>query len=75
MSPEQLVAQVFGLHVSQVTDATSNQNIAEWDSLGHVNLIMQVESHYGVSLSIEDALTLTNVGVLKRTLVELGVVW
>ena len=75
MSPDQLVAQIFGLRISQVTDTTSNQNIAEWDSLGHVNLIMQVESHYGVSFSIEDALTLTNVGVLKRTLVELGVVW
>jgi acyl carrier protein len=75
MSPEQLVAQVFGLHVSQVTDATSNQNIPEWDSLGHVNLIMQVESHYGVSLSTEEALALTNVETLKRTLSELGVVW
>jgi len=75
MSPEQLVAHVFGLHMSQVTDATSNQNIAEWDSLGHVNLIMQVESHYGVSFSTEETLTLTSVGALKRTLVELGIVW
>jgi len=75
MSPEQLVAQVFGLHMSRVTDATSNQNIAEWDSLGHVNLIMQVESHYGVSFSTEETLTLTSVGALKRTLVELGIVW
>ena len=75
MSPEQLVAQVFGLRVSQVTDATSNQNVPEWDSLGHVNLIMQVESHYGMSFSTEEALTLTSVGALKHTLVELGIVW
>jgi citrate synthase len=75
MSPEQLVAQVFGLHMSQVTDATSNKNLAEWDSLGHLNLIMKVESHYGVSFSTEETLTLTSVGALKRTLLELGIVW
>ena len=75
MSPDQLVAQIFGLRLSQVTDTTSNQNIAEWDSLGHVTLIMEVESHYGVSFSAEEALTLTSVGALKRTLVELGIAW
>ena len=75
MSPEQLVAQVFGLHPSQVTDATSNENTAEWDSLGHVTLIMELESRYGVSFSTEEALTLTSVGALKRTLAEWGIVW
>jgi len=75
MSPEQLIAQVFGLHPSEVTDATSNQNTAEWDSLGHVTLIMELESRYGVSFSTEEALALTSVGTLKRTLAERGIVW
>lgn len=71
---EQVVAQVFGLHPSQVTDATSNQNTAEWDSLGHVTLIMELESRYGVSISAEEMLTLTSVGALKRRLAEWGIV-
>jgi acyl carrier protein len=75
MSPEQLIAKVFGLPPSQVTDATSNQDTPEWDSLGHVTLIMELEGHYGVSFSTEEALALTSVGLLKQTLVERGVVW
>jgi len=75
MSPEHLVATVFGLHPSRVTDATSNQNTPEWDSLGHVTLIMELERHYGVSFSTEEALLLTNVDALKRTLAERGITW
>jgi acyl carrier protein len=75
MSPEQLVAKVFGLSPGQVTDDTSNQDTAEWDSLGHITLIMELEGHYGVSLSAEEALAMTSVGVLKRTLTERGIVW
>jgi acyl carrier protein len=75
MSPEQLVAKVFGLPVSQVNDDTSNQDTPEWDSLGHVTLIMELEGHYGISFSAEEALAVTSVGVLKRTLTERGVVW
>ena len=75
MSPEHLVAKVFGLPPGQVTDATSNQDTPEWDSLGHVTLIMELEGHYGVSLSTEEALALTSVGTLKRALTERGIVW
>ncbi len=75
MSPERLVAKVFGLHLSQVTDATSNQNTSEWDSLGHVTLIMELEGHYGVSFSTDEALALTSVESLKRTLAERGITW
>ena len=75
MSPEHLVAKVFGLHPSQVTDATSNQDTPEWDSLGHVTLIMELEGHYGVSFSTEEALGLISVGVLKSTLTERGITW
>jgi acyl carrier protein len=75
MSPEHLVAKVFGLHPGQVTDATSNQDTAEWDSLGHVTLIMELEGHYGVSFSTEEALGLTSVGALKRALAERSITW
>ena len=75
MSPEQLVAKVFGLHLSQVTGDTSNQNTSEWDSLGHVTLMMELEGHYGVSFSTEEALALTSVASLKRTLAERGITW
>ena len=75
MSPEHLVAKVFGLPPNQVTDATSNENTPEWDSLGHVTLIMELEGHYGVSFSTEEVLFLTSVEALKLALAERGISW
>lgn len=75
MTPEQLVARVFGMHVSEVGDDSSNRTVDGWDSLGHVTLIMELESAYGVSLSTEDALALTSVGAIKRFLESKSVSW
>lgn len=72
---EALVAKAFGLPPSQVSEAASNQDTPEWDPLGRVTLLMELEAHYGVSFSTEEALALTSVGVLKRALAGRGVVW
>jgi acyl carrier protein len=40
MSPEELVARVFGQNVASIDDETSPDTLPEWDSLGHVTLII-----------------------------------
>ncbi len=75
MRPEELIAKVFGVDPHAVDDATSNTNLPEWDSLGHVTLIMEIESTYGVSLSAEDALAMTDLGSIKRILELRGARW
>lgn len=73
MSPENIVADVFGLPKAEVTDATSHESVSDWDSMGHVNLIMELESTYGVSFSTEDALQMKDVEAIKQTLTNYGV--
>ena len=75
MTPESLVANVFGIRLDAVSDETSNRTLSEWDSLGHITLILELEQAYGVSLSPEEALTLTSVGAIKRTLEGRGIRW
>ena len=75
MAPEALVARVLGLSRQAVTDATSNITESSWDSLNHVTLVLELESTYGVSLSAEDALAMTDVGTIKRVLRTYGVEW
>ncbi len=58
-----------------VSDETSNRNQASWDSLTHINLIIELEAAFGVSLSPEEALTMTDVATIKRTLRGRGVSW
>lgn len=75
MAPEAVVARVLGLSRRAVTDATSNTTESTWDSLNHVTLVLELESAYGVSLSAEDALAMTDVATIKRVLRTYGVEW
>ena len=75
MAPEAIVARVFGLPRAAVSDLTSNTAVSAWDSLNHVTLILELESVYGVSFAAEEALSMTDVGAIKRVLHAHGVNW
>ena len=75
MAPEAVVARLFGLPRHTITDATSNANVGAWDSLNHVTLVLELEETFGVSLSAEDALSMTDVGAIKRVLRAHGADW
>jgi acyl carrier protein len=75
MSPEAVVASVFGKNLAVITDATSPETLAEWDSLGHVTLVIELESIYGVSFSAEETMALTSVKAIKDALRSQGVTW
>lgn len=75
MRPEEVLAKVFGVDPYELEEGTSNTTLAEWDSLGHVTLIMEIEATYGVSLSPEDTLAMTDLGAIKRILAERGASW
>lgn len=73
MSVEAVVAKVFNLDPSEVTDLSSNETIAEWDSMGHLSLITGLEEEFKVSLAIADAMEMTSVRHIKRVLKDYGV--
>ncbi len=75
MTPEAVVARVFGRDPSEIDATTSPDTLPEWDSLGHVTLVIELESTYGVSFSPEETMALTNVGDIERTLRSRGVQW
>lgn len=75
MSPENVIAQAFGVDPSQIGDATSSENVDGWDSLGQITLIIELESAYGVSFSPEEAMTMTSVAAIKRVLGAHGAAW
>jgi acyl carrier protein len=75
MAPEDIVCKVFVVQRAQVDDETSNRVVPEWDSMGHVNLILELETTYGVSFSAAEALQMTDVASIKQVLQSHGVAW
>jgi acyl carrier protein len=68
MTPEQLVARVFGQSPFSISDFTERAEVEGWDSLGHVNLILEVEKAYSISITTDEALEITGISSLKRVL-------
>ena len=73
MAPEAIIARVLGVPRASITDEASNATVVAWDSLNHVTLILEFEAAYGISLSAEEALTMTDVATIKRVLRSHGV--
>ena len=45
-----------------VTDTTTSDDIEDWDSLEHINLIAAVEQEFGMKFNMGQVVTMKNVG-------------
>ncbi|MCP9496612.1 MAG: acyl carrier protein [Pyrinomonadaceae bacterium MAG19_C2-C3] len=68
----QTIAQVLDVPVNELSEEVSLDSLPMWDSLNQLNLIMALESEFGVSLSAEDALNMRNVGAMREALHNYG---
>ncbi|HEX5065481.1 MAG TPA: acyl carrier protein [Myxococcota bacterium] len=75
MTPEAVVARALGVPQSRVSKDTSNENLEEWDSLGHITVLMELEAEYGTSFSTEEALELSSIEAIHRALSARGISW
>ena len=75
MKPEVTVARIFGRDPATIDDATSPETLPEWDSLGHVTLVIDLEATYGVSFGPDETMAMTNVAAIKTALAAHGARW
>lgn len=62
----EVVAETFGLPSTDVTATTTRDDIPEWDSIGHLNLALQIEETFGVSFSVEEMSRLNSVAAIAE---------
>ena len=68
----EVVSRILKVTPDAVTLATSQENTTEWDSLAHLNLILEIESMFRVRFSSEEIPTLISVGLLHEALERHG---
>ena len=45
-----------------VTDTTTSDDIEDWDSLEHINLVVAIEQEFGIKFNMHEVTTMKNVG-------------
>ena len=63
----------LGIPLGQVTDELAYNTIKEWDSVGHMALVVAIEGAFGIMLDTDDILGLSSVGRARDILVRYGV--
>lgn len=60
----QVIADVLGIPVAQVTPDRAPDNVEGWDSVQHLNLMLAIEQAVGVQLEPEDIEEMQSVGAI-----------
>ena len=66
----EIFIDVLDLDEVELTDATSANDIEEWDSLSHIQLIVAVEKTFGIKFTSLEIMKWKNVGEMVDSILE-----
>jgi acyl carrier protein len=77
MTNQEKLANAFstslGIPLDQVQDGLTYATIKEWDSIGHMALVAELESAFGIVLEIDDIIAMSSVAKSREILGKYGV--
>jgi len=53
-----------------IQDATTSDDIEDWDSLNHINLVSAIEKEFSIRFALGELSTLRDVGAMVDLMVE-----
>jgi acyl carrier protein len=66
--------QTFAIDRQQVTLKLAYQSIPQWDSVGHMALVVEIENAFNVTLDTDDIIGMSDVSKAVEILKKHGVV-
>ena len=65
---KKIMTEVFEIESSLVNDKISQKNTDQWDSLNHLNLIVEIEEEFDVSFTPEQIGSMTSLEIILAEL-------
>lgn len=65
-----ILKDIFDDETLVITCDTTANDIPDWDSLNHINIISSIESEFGVDFSMEEVINFKNVGDIVGKILE-----
>ena len=53
-----------------ITDTTTANDVDEWDSLNHINIISSIEDEFGINFDMTEVVNFKNVGDMVDKILE-----
>ena len=67
------IASTLDIPIEDVTETSAAGELAAWDSLGQVNVMMTIEQNYGLMLDAEEIANLNSVPLILEYLQSKGI--
>lgn len=68
-----ILAEVFAIKPSEIRSDLKRADVGNWDSLKQMDLVVSLESEYGISLEIPDILRMVSVAAIEEVLQAKGI--
>lgn len=61
-----VMAKLFGVDASAIDDDSSMDNVAAWDSLTHLKLVLALEEELGIAFTEEESIEIMSYALIKE---------
>jgi acyl carrier protein len=58
---KEIIANITNTPVSRISEKSNDQNLAGWDSMAQINIVVALEAEFGVSFTAEEMSSLNSV--------------
>ncbi len=65
--------EVFGHDHSRFSKETVPEDVANWDSMGHMNLVSRLETDFGVQFELDEIMEMASAAKIMEVLETKGV--
>jgi acyl carrier protein len=69
---EAVVRGVFPIDAAAIDENWTSDDIPAWDSVGHLNLIVEIEKRFAVKIEVEEMFEIVRLGDIARLLQRKG---
>ena len=70
---DEIFIRIFGLNKEQLNDNLLYQSVEAWDSIGHMEMIAEIEEAYDIMMEAEDIIDFNSYAKGKELLQKYGV--
>jgi acyl carrier protein len=70
---KETMALTLNVRPDLICEATDQEDVGSWDSLGHINLMVALENTFDIALEVEDFARLTSMPAILAYLKDHGI--